>query len=236
MTVLLLGATGATGRLLAEQLLARGLHVRAVVRAPERLPEGLRASDHLQVVAAGILDLSDPELVDLVRGCEAVVSCLGHNLTWRGVFGHPRRLVTEAVRRLCLAVRAHSPESPVLFALMSTAGIRNRDLTETTSPAERCVTGLLRLLLPPYSDSEGAAEVLRTTAEVSLEWVVVRPDTLANEPEVTEYEVFPSPTRSALFNPGKTSRANVAHFMADLVTDDSVWGGWRGQMPVIYNK
>lgn len=30
--------------------------------------------------------------------------------------------------------------------------------------------------------------------------------------------VHPSPTRSAVFNPGRTSRINVAHFMADLVS------------------
>ena len=174
--------------------------------------------------------MSDPELADLVGGCEAVASCLGHRLTWRGVFGHPRQLVTQAVRRLCLAVRANRPESPVRFVLMNTAGNANRDLAERISPAERCVTSLIRRVLPPHADNEGAAEVLRTTDEASLEWVVVRPDTLTNDLAVTEYEVYPSPTRSAIFNPGKTSRINVAHFMADLITDDGVWGRWRGQI------
>lgn len=45
-----------------------------------------------------------------------------------------------------------------------------------------------------------------------------------------------SPTRSAVFNSGKTSRIHVAHFMADLITGDETWRRWRGQMPVIYNK
>ena len=39
MTTLLLGATGATERLLTEQLLQRGEHVRVIIRAPERLPD-----------------------------------------------------------------------------------------------------------------------------------------------------------------------------------------------------
>jgi hypothetical protein len=124
----------------------------------------------------------------------------------------------------------------VRFALMSTAGIGNRDLAESSSLAERGVMSLIRRVLPPHADNEGAAEVLRTTAAASLEWVVVRPDTLTNAPDLTAYEVHPSPTRSALFNPGQTSRSNVAHFMADLITEDALWGRWRGQMPVIYNQ
>ena len=33
-----------------------------------------------------------------------------------------------------------------------------------------------------------------------------------------------------------TSRINVAHFMADLITDSDTWNRWKGKMPVIYNK
>ncbi len=32
-----------------------------------------------------------------------------------------------------------------------------------------------------------------------------------------------------------TSRINVGHFMADLITDEEIWNRWKGQMPVIYN-
>lgn len=46
----------------------------------------------------------------------------------------------------------------------------------------------------------------------------------------------PAPTRSAIFNAGQTSRINVAHFMADLLTDDTRWSAWSGQMPVLYNR
>ena len=66
--------------------------------------------------------------------------------------------------------------------------------------------------------------------------VVVRPDTLIDEKKVSEYEVHPSPIRSAIFNAGKTSRTNVGDFMASLITEDDLWRRWRGRMPVIYNK
>ena len=69
-----------------------------------------------------------------------------------------------------------------------------------------------------------------------IEWTVVRPDGLTDEQSVTEYTVHPSPTRSAIFDAGKTSRINVGHFMATLITEDNLWNTWQGQMPVIYNE
>ena len=69
----------------------------------------------------------------------------------------------------------------------------------------------------------------------AIEWTAVRPDGLNDEAEVTEYQIHSSPTRSAIFDAGVTSRINVGHFMADLITDQPTWEQWKGQMPVIYN-
>jgi nucleoside-diphosphate-sugar epimerase len=239
MAILVVGASGATGRLLVEDLLSRGQRVRAVVRSPEKLPQTLRSHPSLSIVHANLLDLSDDEMTQHVSDCTAVASCLGHNLSFKGIYGSPRRLVADATRRLCEAVRATRPHHPVRFVLMNTAGNRNRDLKEPFSFSERCVIGLIRLLLPPHIDNEQAADYLRVNVgqnDSAIKWVVVRPDTLINEDSVTEYEVYPSPTRSATFNAGKTSRINVAHFMADLITADDLWRRWQGQMPVIYNR
>jgi hypothetical protein len=122
---------------------------------------------------------------------------------------------------------------------MDTTGNRNRDLSEPISFGQKCVIWLLRLLLPPHVDNEKAADYLYT--EISqkdgiIEWAAVRPDGLIDENEVTEYEIHPSPTRSAIFDAGTTSRINVGHFMAVLITDQDTWTKWKGTMPVIYNK
>ncbi|GIK40469.1 MAG: hypothetical protein BroJett011_43020 [Chloroflexota bacterium] len=239
MTTLVVGASGATGRLLVEQLLKRGQNVRVMVRSPGNLPDFLKNHDNLSVIHASVLDLSDAEMAQHVKGCSAVASCLGHNLSLKGIYGHPRKLVTNATSRLCNAIKANKPEAPTKFVLMNTAGNSNRDLHEPISFGQRCVIGLLRLLLPPHVDNERAADYLRTRIgqnDGAIEWVAVRPDNLINEDEVTEYEVHPSPTRSAIFNAGSTSRINVAHFMARLITEDDIWNKWKGQMPVIYNK
>lgn len=239
MTTLVVGATGKTGRLLVEQLLARGEGVRTIVRSPDKPSDTLRENPLLSVVHGNVLDMSDEDLCRHVNGCSAVASCLGHNMNWRGVYGAPRRLVADTTRRLCDAITAGSPEHPVRFVLMNTAGNSNRDINEPVSFSERCVIGTIRLLLPPHADNEEAADYLRTHVgqnDRTIEWAVVRPDSLVNEEHITDYEVHPSPTRSAIFNAGETSRINVAHFMADLVTDLDPWPRWKGQMPVIYNK
>ena len=239
MTILVIGATGATGRLLVQHLLDRGQNVKVIVRSPEKLPEALKHHDRLSVIPASILDLGDAEMAQHVKECAAVTSCLGHNLSWKGLYGHPRMLVTDATRRLCAAIKANKPEKPTRFVLMNTAGNSNRDLNEPISLGERFVIGLFRILLPPSVDNEKAADYLRINLgqeDKVIEWVVVRPDTLTNADKVTEYEVHPSPTRSAIFNAGRTSRINVGHFMADLITDDDIWNRWKGHMPVIYNK
>jgi nucleoside-diphosphate-sugar epimerase len=238
-TVLLAGATGATGRLLLHRLLETGQRVRAVVRSAERIPADLRSHPDLAVTCAGILQLSDAEMADLVNGCHAVASCLGHNVTFKGLFGPPRRLVTDATRRLCGAIQASRPGRPTRFVLMNTNANRNHDLHERVAPADRGVVAILRTLLPPVRDNELAAEHLRACIgqdDPFVEWVAVRPDSLIDAPTATEVEVVPSPIRGIVFNTGRTSRINVAHFMARLITDDATWHTWKGRMPVIYNK
>ena len=202
MTTLVVGASGATGRLLVQQLLDRGQKVSVIVRSPDRLPAALTNDANLTVIQASVLELSDDEMSQHVRGCDAVASCLGHNLTLKGIYGQPRRLVTDATRRLCDAVKANRPDGSVRFVLMNTTGNRNRDLNEPISSTERLVVGLLRLLLPPQMDNEQAADYLRTRIgqnDGTIEWAAVRPDNLIDEDQVTEYEVYASPIRRARF-------------------------------------
>jgi hypothetical protein len=239
MTILVVGASGATGRHLVEQLLTQGNKVKVVVRSPEKLPESWKSNDHLKIISASLLELSDKEMSEHAFDCHSIASCLGHNMNWKGIYGQPRKLVTDATRRLCSAIKATNPERPVKYVLMNTIGNSNRDLNEPISFAQKCVIGLLRLLLPPHVDNEKAADYLRTQIGQNnqfIEWAAVRPASLTNEDETTDYEIHSSPIGSAIFDAGKTSRINVGHFMADLITDDDIWNRWKGQMPVIYNK
>lgn len=238
MMTLVVGANGATGRLLVEQLLMRGQTVKIIVRSTVGLPETVLENERLIITVSNLLDMSDDQLLAHVEGCTAVVSCLGHNLTFKGMFGHPKRLVTDAAQRLCKAIQVAASVAPVKFVLMNTTGNQNKQAREKVSFSQRILVGLIRHLLPPHFDNEAAADYLQSnfdSKQSQLEWVAVRPDSLIDLTAVTHYELYPSPIRSAIFDAGKTSRINVAHFMSELVTDNQVWEKWKFQMPVIYN-
>lgn len=239
MTILVVGASGATGKHLVNQLLILGNKVKIIIRSNDNLPKSWDNNDDLQIIIASISELSDKEMSDYTNDCDAIASCLGHNLTWKGIYGKPRKLVTDVTKRLCNAIKINNPKKPIKYVLMNTSGNSNRDLNEPISFAQKNIIGLLRLFLPPHVDNEKASDYLRTQIGPNnqfIEWVAVRPDDLINEDIVTKYNVYPSPIRSAIFNAGKISRINVGHFMAELINSNELWLKWKGQMPVIYDR
>lgn len=234
MKVLVLGASGATGRLVVEQLLSRGVYVNAIVRSLDALAD----SPKLYKIKASVHNLTSTEIAIHIKDCNAVISCLGHHLTFKGMFGRPRLLVTDVLQSVCSAIKSNKTRGVVKVILMNTTGNSNRDIPETPPLSQRIVIAILRVLLPPHLDNENAADFLRTQIDKdnsAIEWVVVRPDALTDEKEVTEYNIHTSPIRNAIFNSGATSRINVANFMAELVFNENTWLKWKGHMPVIYN-
>lgn len=161
MTTLVVGASGATGKEMVEQLLRLGHKVKVIIRSTGKIPDTWSDNEKVSIIKTNIMEISVDEMANYVQDCHAVVCCLGHNMTWKGIYGEPRKLVTDAVRLLCNAIEKNSPEKPIKFVLMNTAGNQNRDLVETISLGENLVIRLLRLLLPPHPDNEKAADVLR---------------------------------------------------------------------------
>ncbi len=137
MTVLVVGATGMTGRALVAQLLSKGHKVRVMARSPRKLPANVLDHPNATVIEASVLDLTDEEMAEHVRDCDTVVSCLGHVMDLKGMFGDPRRLCTDATRRLCDAIGENRPTKPTKFILMNTVGVQNPDLDEKRAWFER---------------------------------------------------------------------------------------------------
>jgi hypothetical protein len=236
--ILLVGASGATGKLLVADLLNRGAEVIAIVRTSSSLKHAFKDYPNYHEVSASITRMPDNELSEILVDCEIVLSCLGHNLDFRGMFGKPRRLVTDTIEKVSRIIESLKPDKRVRIILMNTTGNSNRDIPEKPPLSQRLVICILRLLLPPHVDNEQAADFLRTYVgqrHPFIEWAAVRPDGLTDEVEVSEYDIHQSPTRNAIFDAGSTSRINVANFMANLATDSKLWGKWSGKMPVIYN-
>lgn len=122
---------------------------------------------------------------------------------------------------------------------MNTTACINKLQGEKRIGKERIVMSVLRKLLPPQRDNELALEFLLDktgTGSKHIEWAAVRPDGLIDEDEVSEYTVHPSQVRSPIFDPGKTSRINVADFMVRLLKEKKLWEEWKFKTPVIYNR
>lgn len=236
-TILVVGATGNTGRILVEHLLVKNHKVRVIVRSAHRLPAEVLNNPNIAVTEANVLDLTDGQMTEQVKDCDAVVSCLGHVINFKGIFGKPRKLCTDATRRLCNSIEANKPVNPTKFILMNTVGIQNSDLVEKRTWWDRGLLMVLRVAFPPHGDNETAAKHLRTVVSKDnkhVEWCSVRPDSLIDA-EVSQYDIEESPL-TGIFTGRPTSRSNVAHFMTELIDDAEIWSQWKFRMPVIMNS
>lgn len=249
MRVLVVGATGATGCLVVSQLLAAKAHVTVIVRSRQRMLDLLNNPDdsiRLTIVEGTVLDMSEAELQQKMTTPEqrqspfdAIVSCLGHNLTFRGLFGHPRRLVSETVERLIQNDNICS-KTATQFILMNSDGVFIEGTDDLRTRSEQCIIFLLRHLIAPHADNEAAAAYLMTQEKKQQysNWVVVRPTDLVDpkpeEDACTSYVVYDKPVGS-LFGGGQVSRANTARFMVDLLTNKEMFAKYKGKFPVVHD-
>jgi len=234
--VLLLGATGGNGKLVLGDLVERGCSVRAVARKATALGD-LGTHENVTVIEGSFLDMSPEVFRGYVDGCDAVVSCLGHNLTFRGMFRDPP-LCTEAARKVCTAVE--SIGRPVKFVMHSSAGCDHPGGGDPRrGRLERLVMRTIRAAVPPHRDNEDAAAYLwkrsQERQDDPVQWCVVRPDDLVQGDAVSEYRLSET-LLNGLFDARVTTRRNVADFMGRLVTEEASWNEWRGKMPMIVDE
>lgn len=232
--VLVVGATGATGSHVVQMLLDKGYHVTVIVRSKSSMLEKIKSTDnikHLLIHEAPILDIPEQELAELTNDCKAIVSCLGHNMNFQGIFGKPRCLVTDTVKRLVSIMPASTK-----FILMGSNGVAHPGgVDPTRNFRDRVLLAMFRSLIPPHSDNEMAADFLYSHGK-ACDWIIVRPTDLIDEDNATgKYEIYEL-SEGSLFGNSVVSRANVAHFMTELVTDDKVFNMYNHQLPVIKHK
>lgn len=236
MKALVLGASGATGKLVVQQLLKKNIQVRVVVRESAIIPNQISDDKSIEIIKGNINDFEITKIKDLVKDCDSVICCLGHNISFKGILGPPHKLVYNTVVKTIEALQSQNLKPK--FILMSTTAYTNRKTGEINTFGEKIVFSLLKVLLPPHKDNILAADqlVYKLGSTNNIDWVAVRPDSLFDEDNVSEYEIHNNKTRSPIFNPGKTSRINASNFMAELITNDQLWQEWKHKTPVIYNK
>ncbi|KAG0344957.1 hypothetical protein BG004_004045 [Podila humilis] len=242
MKVLVLGGTGNVGKSVIQQLLERDIQVKAIVRSTDRLPAACLSNPKMTAIKANLLDLSTSDLASHLKGCDGVVCTLGHNMNYGfipaiGIWLNTHDLVTRATKMVCDAARDLEPSKPIRFVLLNTVGVENPDGSDTwtRTRTERGLVSLMNAILPPYTDSVRSAQhiskVVGTKDSKYLEWVTVRPDGFIDGP-VSEYKTMES-IQHAFFTPDVVTRANIAHFMCELVSGTDLWDQWKFKMPLI---
>jgi len=236
MKILVLGASGATGKLVVSKLIENNHSVKAVIRSTANFSKELFDNNKIEVIIGNIDDFAVNQVTDLINDCDAIISCLGHNISFKGLYGKPRKLVVNAIKKIEESTSLSKKKYKLI--LMSTTAYTNKKNGEKNTYGEKLIFGLLKAILPPHADNVAAGDFLlyKVKNSTNLEWVAVRPDSLIDEPTISEYFIIDNKMRSPIFNPGKTSRINVAHFMSELLTNESLWKEWVYKTPVIYNK
>lgn len=202
--VLVIGATGGTGRELVRQALDQGLSVTALARNPARLE---MSHPQLTVLQGDVLD---PASLDAaMRGQQAVLCALGHKQFFR-----PSRILSAGTANLLRAMESHGVRRLVCETSMGigdSAGRMGLDYTFFTIP----------LILPWYFWDKTRQE--RLIARSDADWVIVRPAVLGNGPRSGRYR-HGAGLGGWLWAP-RVSRADVADFMLAQLRSNRYLGG-----------
>ena len=199
--VLVLGATGGTGRAIVRRLKDLGHVPVALVRSPEKAT-GLDA-----IIVQG--DARDPAALDkAMAGVDAVISALGTPVS-------PLREVTLL-----------STATAALVAAMTRHGVdRLVAITGIGAGNSRGHAGFLfnwiilpLLLRKVYADKDRQEAVIRKSG---LDWVIVRPSVLNDKPGRGAVRALLDPSR---FNGGTVARSDVADFVVDQIGSDAFVG------------
>lgn len=197
MKLLILGATGGTGRQLVQQALDAGHEVTALTRDSAH---PFRPHDRLRLMSGSVTD--DPLGLDrAMQGQGAVTSALGRGRSFKST-----NLIQRSVPPILAAMRTHG-----IRRLIFTSAIGVGDTIYEVPLLPRIFSGTL--LRNIYADkAAGEAHIRRR----DLEWTLVQPAQLTDGPLTRTYrtgERFPLPALPTI------SRADVAHFILTQLED-----------------
>jgi uncharacterized protein YbjT (DUF2867 family) len=191
MRFLLLGATGATGRLLTRQALEAGHEIVAFVRDPA----SITAEPGLTVVAGDVRSADD--LAGAMRGTDAVISTLG-----LGRSTTPNSLIADTARALVAAASAAGVDRIVLLSAFGVG--------DSLATASWLARQMFRGGRATFADKAEGEAVL---AASPLDVTVVYPGLLTNAPATHAVEATALADVTRVPGLPRIPRADVAAFL-----------------------
>jgi len=204
MKVVIFGASGKTGHHLIRVALSRRHKVAAFVRDPSRL---LIDYSRLRIFKGDVKDAAAVE--DAVRGQDAVVCALGVRIK------APSNVLSEGTWNIVRAMKSHGVRRLVC---LSSAGVLGGDAGFI----------LRRIQIPLlykhiFEDKRRQLEIVRNSG---LDWIVIRPPSLNNDPLTGKYEItMDKPTHRAI------TRIDLAIFMINQLKNKE----FVHKMPAVSN-
>jgi len=204
--MLVLGATGKTGREIVQQALKKNNVVTAYVRNPSKITV---SNKNLQIIQG---DLHDSEkLTQALQGQDAVISALGPKKLTDTFMTPTTKVIIEAMKR------AHVKR----FIMLSSFAVH----PDFKVPLPMKL--IWPLMKSTFEDKKVAENLLRKT---DLAWTIVYATRLTNGAHSTNYHVTQTLPKWILT--ASISRANVADFLIRCVTDTTM----IHKMPIILEK
>jgi putative NADH-flavin reductase len=198
--LLIVGATGGTGRELVAQALARGYSVRALVRDRSKFKV---EHPELEVMQGDVLNYASVERA--LRDQDAVICALGHKR-----FFYPARILSEGTQNL---LRAMQTQGVPRLVCETALGLGN-----SAGRMGLCYTFIIiPLILPLYFWDKTRQE--RLIAASKTEWVIVRPGALTNGVRRGTYRH--GRNVGSFIWTVRISRADAADFMLNQLIDNT---------------
>jgi putative NADH-flavin reductase len=199
--LLILGATGKTGRQLVTQALEKGHTVTILAR--DRSKVGLQ-HERLRIIEGDVTN--NAALGEAMGDQDAVISAIGRGMSFKS-----ENLIERSV--------------PAILVTMQTHGIRRLMFTSAmgvgASYGDAPVMAKLffrTLLRGIYADKAIGEQMIRNS---TLEWTIVQPVQLNDGPLTKNYRAA---ERLPLSGKPQVSRADTAHFILDRLHDPSTFG------------
>jgi len=207
MKVLLLGATGGTGREIVRRAVAEGHSVVALVRSI------LKANDLTGATLVEGDARDEAALASALEGCSGVISSLG---TPMSPFSEVT-LLSTATRSIVNVMTQKKIRRLVCITGLGAGDSRGHG----GFVFDNFILPLL--LRKVYDDKNRQEDVIRSS---SLDWVLVRPMVLNDNPGKGAVQ---AQTDLSKIHGGSIARSDVAKFVVDQLTDDK----WLHRSPLI---
>lgn len=187
MRILVVGASGRTGRHVVEQALGHGHEVRALIHSTD---VGI-CHPRLELAAGDVTRFDD--VAAAVEGCDAVVFAVGSG---------GGRVVTVYSEGIANVIHAMAVSGVTRLAAISAAGAFARKDRHLSAGFKVMIATVLK---PVYDDMERMEQRIAATG---LDWTIIRPVGLSDAPRTGAYRV--SLDGSLLKGSSRISRGDVA--------------------------